>query len=122
MTVPHRGVTNILHITTRREWHRSQVTGCYESDTLRSQGFIHCSTADQVIGVANSYDLFRGQTDLVILCIDADRVLPEIRYENLQGGEELFPHIYGSLNLNAVTQVLSLVPNLDGVFALPEGL
>ena len=38
---------------------------------------------------------FRGRTDLVLLHIDPARMRSEIRYENLEGGETLFPHVYG---------------------------
>lgn len=70
--------------------------------------------------MANS--LFRGQTDLVLLCIDTDKVAPEICYENCKGGNKLFPHIYGPLNLDAVTHVCDFHPLSDGKFALPERL
>ena len=110
----------ILHITKRSQWEEAQKAGRYEADTLHSQGFIHCSKPDQVVAVANF--LFRHQTDLVLLCIDPDKVVPQIRYENLEGGEKVFPHIYGPLNLDAVAVVCSFQPGPDGTFALPEVL
>lgn len=54
-----------------------------------------------------------------MLCIEPQRVRAEIRYENTSGGEELFPHIYGALNLDAVIQVVALKPNKDGTFSIP---
>jgi uncharacterized protein (DUF952 family) len=65
---------------------------------------------------------FRGQQGLALLCIDTDQVTAEIRYENLEGGEELFPHIYGEINTNAVVQVAEFEPGADGYFALPTVL
>lgn len=54
-----------------------------------------------------------------MLCIEPRRVRAEIRYENTNGEEELFPHIYGALNLDAVMQVIALKPNKDGTFSIP---
>jgi uncharacterized protein (DUF952 family) len=110
----------ILHITTRDAWERATVSRSYRADTLESQGFIHCSKPEQVIRVANS--LFRGQDNLVLLCIDSGEVDAEIRYENLEGGEQRFPHIYGPLNVEAVVRVLDFKPCPDGAFVLPESL
>ena len=93
----------ILHITSRREWDAAQAVGEYRGDTLDSDGFIHCSTRQQVMEVANAH--FRGQRDLVLLCIVEDKVQVEIRYEDLYDAGQEFPHIYGPLNLDAVVAV-----------------
>ena len=81
------------------------------------EGFIHCSTRAQVLQVANTR--FRGQSDLLLLFIETDAVDAEIRYENLEGGEQLFPHIYGELAVNAVVRVAELKPEADGSFKMP---
>ncbi|AFZ31765.1 protein of unknown function DUF952 [Gloeocapsa sp. PCC 7428] len=107
----------ILHITQRTQWEAAQKAQIYRSDTLESEGFIHCSTPQQVINVANTF--FENQQELVLLCIDSDKVQAEIRYEGVQE-DELFPHIYGALNLDAVFQVIDFHPNQDGTFAFPQ--
>ena len=104
----------IYHITSEEAFRNAVVSGCYEHPTLRSQGFFHCSTAEQVIDVANAR--FRGNRGLLLLKINATKVRPEIRYENLEGGTTLFPHIYGTLNLDAIMEVLPFMPNDDGIF------
>jgi uncharacterized protein (DUF952 family) len=109
----------IFHITTRNAWDCAAPEGIYLTDAFSVEGFIHCSTRDQVIQVANSR--FRGQTGLVLLSIDTDRVTREIVYENLEGGQQLFPHIYGELNTEAVVQVAEFKPGADGYFTLPNG-
>ena len=63
--------------------------------------------------------LFRGRRDLVLLRIDPDLVEPEVRLENLEGGDELFPHIYGELDLSAVTGLEALTVGIDGEFVTP---
>jgi len=112
-------VVIIFHITKRDAWTRAKAEGSYRTEMFPIEGFIHCSTADQVIQVANIR--FRGQTGLVLLSIDTDRVTAEIIYENLEGGSQLFPHIYGELNIDAVIQVAEFEPGADGHFTLPKG-
>ena len=109
----------ILHITQREQWEQAKFLEVYHGNTLDSEGFIHCSTPQQVIKVANTF--FTNQKELVLLCIDADKVKPEIRYEGIEG-EEQFPHIYGNLNLDAVLQVIDFEHGKDGFFKLPPEL
>ena len=59
---------------------------------------------------------FRGRTDLVLLHIDEKRLRSEVRYENLEGGETLFPHVYGAIPIGAVLNVIPLRPLEDGSF------
>ena len=108
----------ILHIARRETWERAQSSGTYSPDSLKSQGFIHCSGVEQVIPVANA--IYRARRDLVLLAIDRSRVEAEIRDENLEGGDELFPHVSGPLNVTAVVSVLEFEPRADGTFRLPE--
>jgi uncharacterized protein (DUF952 family) len=108
----------IFHITTREAWVAAE--GIYRTEMFPIEGFIHCSTRDQVIQVANIR--FRGQTGLVLLSIDPEKIRVEIRYENLEGGLQLFPHIYGEINCDAVVQVSPFAPAADGYFALPAEL
>jgi uncharacterized protein (DUF952 family) len=112
-------MNTILHITQRTEWETAKNLGSYRSDTLVSEGFIHCSTFTQVVGSANRF--FKNKKDLVILAIDPNRVNPEIRYEG-DDRNNLFPHIYGELNIDAVIQVFDLETPLAGSFALPKEL
>ena len=110
----------IYHITSRHAWHEAKPSGLYRAPSLASQGFIHCSERHQVVEVANR--LFRGQTDLVLLCIEeASLGVPVVR-ENLEGGESLFPHIYGALPAEAVVEVVPFEPTPDGEFELPQDL
>ena len=97
----------------------------YAPDSLRSEGFIHCSTPAQVIDTANRF--YRGQDDLVVLHIDESRLTAELKYEAsaMAHGEaagELFPHLYGKLNVEAVERVVELRCEADGTFQLPDGL
>ena len=111
-------MTPIYHIAHRSEWEAAAVTGSYEADTLSTEGFIHCSEAHQVLGVANR--LFKGQTDLVLLRLEPERLTSELRYE--PSGGDVFPHIYGPINAAAVVEVVGFPARLDGTFDLPREL
>ncbi len=112
--------TMIIHITTKIAWESARDEGFYRGDTLESEGFIHCSRIDQVLGVAN--DRFPGQEGLVLLCIDEARVGAEVRDEDCYATGEAFPHIYGPLNRDAVVWVVAFPPRADGTFTLPVAL
>lgn len=109
----------ILHITPRSHWQQAQQTGEYRAASLETEGFIHCSTPSQIVVTANRF--YQGQTDLVLLCIDPDHLHSELRYDKIDTGET-FPHLYGPLNLEAVTQVLEFMPDENGTFQLPEAI
>jgi len=94
----------LFHIASAADWAAREET--YAPASFASDGFIHCSTAAQIEAVAKR--LFRGQANLLLLTIDPSRVQADIRYENLEGGEEQFPHIYGRLSRNAVVTVQAL--------------
>jgi uncharacterized protein (DUF952 family) len=108
--------STIFHIASSEAWQQARDEGLYQGDTLESEGFIHCSLARQVVPVADAR--FRGRQGLVLLEIDAAQVRPEIRYEGADG--DLFPHIYGPLNTDAVVAVYDFSPDADGQFHLPR--
>ena len=83
----------------------------YEPAAFGREGFIHCSYAHQVAGVANR--IFKGRQDLVLLEIDPARLDCTVVDENLEGGSELFPHIYGRLQMSAVIAVRAFPCNLQ---------
>ncbi len=107
----------ILHITARADWEGAQALGDYRLDTLTTEGFIHCSTPEQVLGPANA--LYRGRDDLVLLVIEPARLAADLVYEDCYEAGQPFPHIYGPLNLDAVSRVVPFPPLPDGTFSLP---
>ncbi|MEP7319254.1 MAG: DUF952 domain-containing protein [Panacibacter sp.] len=90
----------IYHITTKQEWQTAIEKGFYEAASLATEGFIHCSTEQQVVGVLQRY--FAGKTDLVKLTIDTSKLQTKLQYDFSPSVQEDFPHIYGSINLDAV--------------------
>jgi uncharacterized protein (DUF952 family) len=110
----------ILHIVKQSEWERAVASGLYRADSLETEGFIHCSTPEQVLKPAN--ERFFGQEGLALLCIDPAKVAAPIVYEDCYASGQKFPHIYGTLDVAAVTAVLPFPPGEDGLFVLPEEL
>lgn len=107
----------IVHITASDDWEAAQANGEYRSNSLETEGFIHCSTPDQVLGPANAF--YRGQQNLVLLLIDPARLTARLVYEDSYASGIEFPHIYGRLNLNAVVGVVPFPARPDGSFDLP---
>lgn len=115
----------IFHITSCAEWSEAQTRGEYIAPSLATEGFIHCSTENQVLHVANAF--YRGKNDLVLLVLNEATLKPELKWEPPAGvpapgisESDSFPHIFGPINLNAVASVVDFVPDsVSGTFTLP---
>ena len=105
----------IFHICRKEDWEAAQKAGVYTADSLESEGFIHCSKAEQVAGVANAF--YKGMEGLVLLHIALDKLQVEVRWEEAEG--EVYPHIYGPVNLDAVVEVIDFEVGEDGEFVYP---
>jgi uncharacterized protein (DUF952 family) len=107
----------IYHIVSETDWAAVGESAYYRGDTLDTEGFIHCSTIEQVLDTANF--LFRGRDDLLLLKIDRGKLKSPLKFED--GGDgRLFPHIYGPLEVDAVVAVADFPPNPVGTFDLPD--
>lgn len=105
------------------DWDSALARGIYTPPSLAAERFIHCSTIAQIARTANRF--FRGQTGLVALCINESRLSATLRYEPPTRDEssgDLYPHLYGPLNLDAVVSVIDFPCSSDGTFALPAAL
>jgi uncharacterized protein (DUF952 family) len=92
----------LFHITTGSAW--KAATGEYRTASLESQGFIHLSTEQQWPKTQQRF--FKGQTGLVLLEIDVSKLRAPLKHEAADG--DVFPHLYGPLNLDAVVAVVPL--------------
>ena len=116
----------IYHITSRTAWTEARERGDYRAESLETEGFIHCSTESQVVPVAEKY--YKGQDDLFLLVIEPALLSSELKWEPPSGGApppgvaegELFPHVYGPINLEAVAQVIDLESESDSKFGFPK--
>ncbi|MFD0823469.1 DUF952 domain-containing protein, partial [Micromonospora zhanjiangensis] len=90
----------IYKIVSRAEWSAAVTAGRYDgSADDRRDGFVHLSSAEQLPGTAERH--FAGQSDLLVLAVDPDRLGDALRWEPSRGGA-LFPHVHGPLPLAAV--------------------
>lgn len=96
----------IYHVTTAANWSEAKQKGFYEHPSLKDEGFIHCSQDHQVAGVLERY--FEGQTDLVKLVIDTDKLTSKYVFDWSPSTQDTFPHIYGPINADAVIDVVPL--------------
>jgi uncharacterized protein (DUF952 family) len=109
----------LYKIMSKQEWETAQAQGIYEgSEVDRKDGFIHLSTAHQVRATAEKH--FSGKTDLVLISVREESLGSSLKWENSRGGD-LFPHIYGQLQLDAIGEAVPL-PLVNGVHQFPAGL
>ncbi len=109
----------IYHLAARSEWEGGTASvkygaGEYRAGSLAEEGFIHCSEDEaQMLRVANR--LFNGRTDLIVLDLNVDALTSPLKREPSRSGE-IYPHIYGPINTDAVVRVRRLVPDPEGIF------
>ena len=111
-------VRTIYKICSASAWREAERRGAFRgsADDLRD-GFIHFSTPQQVAETARRH--FSGQVGLFLVAVDADALDDSLRWEPSRN-DELFPHLYGELDLGAVTAVLELHTRPDGSHDIPE--
>lgn len=107
----------IFHLAVRRQW-ESQTP--YRPSSLEEEGFVHCSTATQLVVVAN--DLYAGREDLLLLTIDPDELSAPVVYEDCYETGQRFPHVYGPIDPEAVVSVTPFVPDQTGTFTWDASL
>jgi len=98
----------IYHIADAQELDKAVKSGTYKCNSLATEGFIHCCLHNQLAGVVERY--YANVDGLQVLKLDAQRLNCAPVYENTLGGQELFPHIYGAINMDAVISVDALEP------------
>jgi uncharacterized protein (DUF952 family) len=108
----------LFHITTHSAWKLALDAGHYVPAAFATDGFIHLSDERQWFRTARRF--YHGQRDLVLLVIDEKRLEAEVRREPADG--ELFPHLYGRLNLDAVVSVYDLPLDAKGDVLAPATL
>ncbi len=108
----------IYKICPASAWREAERQGVYRgsADDARD-GFIHFSQAAQVAETARKH--YSGQTGLFLVEVDADALGDALRFEPSRS-DELFPHLYGELDLGAVTAVHEMHARPDGLHDIPE--
>lgn len=107
----------LLHMTTPSAWRAALAVETLVTKSLAIDGFIHMSTADQLVSVADR--LFAGSDDVLVLIVDLARLTNPVRWEPgvpTDPPSSRFPHLYGPLPTSAVTSVMPYRPGPDGAF------
>lgn len=101
----------IRHVTTPDEVEGALRTGQLSADSLAESGFIHCCTDAQLDGVLRRF--YADRDDVVVVSIETDRLRPELRWEapshpdgstaTSDESAEEFPHVYGPINIEALS-------------------
>jgi uncharacterized protein (DUF952 family) len=102
----------IFHLTYKDAWESSRPAGEYAAPSLAEEGFIHCSKdIPQLLKVAAR--LYPGETGLLVLDVDLDKLTAPLKNEPSRSGE-IYPHIHGMLNASAVVRERVLEVDADG--------
>ena len=97
---------------------RARAEGRYEGAREdRADGFMHFSTADQVVESAARHRA--AEPDLILVAVDPDRLGAALRWEPARNGA-LFPHLYGPLPLEVVAWASPLPLGADGCHQFPR--
>lgn len=101
----------VFHLALRGEWDDAvERARPYDRSTigvsLAEEGYIHCSFPDQVAATAERY--YAGRDDVVVLVVDTGRLDVEVRVEDLHGSGVAFPHIYGTIPIDSVIEVIDV--------------
>ena len=107
----------IYKIFRRPEWDAFRAAGETAGAPVDlADGFIHFSTAAQVVETAAKH--FATESDLVLVAVAAEPLGTALRWEPSRGGQ-LFPHLYAELPMAAVRWVKPLPLGPDGVHVFP---
>lgn len=106
----------IFHLVHKKKWKEQKLDGRYHPQSLDSEGFIHCSSGNDIESVANR--LFKGKRRILLIVINTSLIEPELKYEKDEDTGVVYPHIYGPLNLDAVIDKIELAPDEDGSFKI----
>ncbi len=100
---------SIYHITTAADADRLLAEGVLEPPSLAAEGFVHCSTDEQVVATTERW--FAPDAELVLLELDPGQLGDaELRWPEVYPGQR-YPHVHGPLRAEAVVARLSWGPD-----------
>ena len=105
----------IYHLVPIDYWETQPADRPYVPADFEREGFIHCTSGDEQIAVVANRYYRNDPREWLMLVLDEQAVTSEIKYEPGRDGL-LYPHIYGSLNRDAIREVLPVPRDADGTF------
>jgi uncharacterized protein (DUF952 family) len=110
-------IFKILH---RAEWIAAEKAGRYDGSAKdREDGFLHFSTAGQLMGTLEKH--YAGADDLILVAVEDDTLGPALKWEAARGGA-LFPHLYAPLSITHVRWSADIERDAQGHFLLPPDI
>jgi uncharacterized protein (DUF952 family) len=107
----------VYHMCPAEAWEAAKQSGAYRgTEDDRRDGFIHFSTAEQIAESARRHRA--GQNGLLLIAVEDMRLGCRLRWEPSRGGD-LFPHLYGALDLAEAASVRPLPLGPDGLHVFP---
>ncbi len=108
----------IYKIVPKELWREARATGLFKGAQIDlKDGYIHFSTGAQAVETARLH--FAGQSDLLLVAVDATVFGEALKWEASRGGD-LFPHLYADLPLDAVIWEKPLPLGADGLHIFPS--
>ena len=110
-------VNLIFKVVSASEWARASEHGEFQGAAIDlTDGYIHFSTAQQLRETVEKH--FAGQTDLLLVGVDADKLGENLKWEPSRGGD-LFPHLYAPLSMECVVMSAEMPIGKDGKHLIP---
>ena len=104
----------ILHCMKKSTWETRKNKEYWGKRNIDAEGFIHCSTIEYFWRVAPNFA--DAEEELVLICIDENKLEAEVRYEDGDNCGREYPHVYGMINNDAVMTVLPFTKDKDGIW------
>jgi uncharacterized protein (DUF952 family) len=104
----------ILNCMKKTKWEQVKNKTSFGEEDIKTEGFIHCSIFEYWWRV---YPIFRSEKEeLVLLCIDTEKLVSEVKWEDGDNSGMEYPHVYGVINVDAVVKVLPCNKDENGDF------
>ena len=106
----------VFKICEKVEWESIKNNVFFQGSKVdQSDGFIHLSTSDQLIGTLKKH--FASISQLYLLEVTTDNL--DLVWE-VSRNNELFPHLYEPLPLGAIARVFKICMDTEGNHIIPK--
>ena len=109
-------VASLFHLVAPEDW---PAVGWYRPDSLRTEGFVHLSFADQVAGSANRH--YGDAPALAVVELDPAALGAPVVVEDSYGSGTAYPHVYAAMPVAAAVAVHPMRRGDDGAWQFSPG-
>lgn len=111
--------TRGFKILSHDDWQIASALGYTKTALDEGDGYVHLSTREQVEETLRLH--YAGQSDVRLLEYDYTQLDGDLRWEESRGGQ-LFPHLYGRLDITLASRIWLLQLGPDKTPQLPEDI